>query len=284
MSVLWQPFPMPEGRRAQAWRHHPAFRRPAHFHDEPEINLVARGSATFVVGRRRVPMSAGSLSWYPPGLDHYLEDASDDLELYVVGFLPELLAAYAREHGTAPRFARPLAQVDERTLDRCAEAFGAASSNADDAAVEAQLLALLASLDRAGPAPALGHRAAALVLEAPALGRDELARRLASNRGDVSRRLHRDHGMSLAEYKNRLQTLRLIALLEAGQGNLTRAALDAGFGSYSRCFQVVRGLFGCAPNVLLDPGTRRALADRLEPFGAQQQRDPAPGVAGSRVK
>ncbi|HOU92629.1 MAG TPA: AraC family ligand binding domain-containing protein [Polyangiaceae bacterium] len=269
MSVLWQPFPMPEGRRAQAWRHHPAFRRPAHFHDEPEINLVARGSATFVVGCRRVPMSAGSLSWYPPGLDHYLEDATDDLELYVVGFLPELLAAYAREHGAAPRFARPLTQVDERTLDRCAEAFGAASSNADDAAVEAQLLALLASLDRAGPAPALGHRAAALVLETPALGRDELARRLASNRGDVSRRLHRDHGMSLAEYKNRLQTLRLIALLEAGQGNLTRAALDAGFGSYSRCFQVVRGLFGCAPNVLLDPVTRRSLADRLEPFGAE---------------
>jgi len=260
---------MPVRRRAQAWRHHPAFRRPAHFHDEPEINLVVRGSATFVVGRRRVPMSAGSLVWYPPGLDHFLEDASDDLELYVVGYKPELLAAYARRHGAAPRFARPLYRVDEQTLGHCAAAFGAAPSSEDDGAVEERLLALLATLDRVGPAPALGHRAAALVLEAPALGRDELARRLASNRGDVSRRLRRDHGMSLTEYKNRLQTLRLIALLEAGHGNLTRAALDAGFGTYSRCFQVVRGLLGCAPSALLDPAARRSLAERFDPLGAE---------------
>ena len=107
MWLLWQPFPIPAGRRAQAWRHEPAFRRPAHFHAEPEINLMARGTATFVVGEQRVPMLVGSLVGYPPGVDHYLECTSEDLELYVAGFQPALLAAFARERGSTLRFARP---------------------------------------------------------------------------------------------------------------------------------------------------------------------------------
>ncbi len=268
MSLLWQPFPMPEGRRAQAWHHHPATRRPPHFHDEPEINLVVRGEATFAVGHRRVTMSAGSLVWYPPGVDHFLEDASPDLELYVVGFQPELLAAYGRRHGASPSFARPLHRLDERTLRTCAETFSEAPNGADEGAVEHRLLTVLAELDALCPAPALGHRAAALLVETPSLRRDELARRLASNRGDISRRFRGDQGLSLAEYKNRLQTLRFFALLDAGHSNLTRVALDAGFGSYSRCHRVVRSLLGCAPSALLDRATRHALAERFEPLVA----------------
>lgn len=266
MSLLWQPFPMPARRRAQAWRYHPAFRRPAHFHDEPEINIVVRGTATFVVGNRRVPLSAGGLVWYPPGVDHFLDDASEDLELYVVGFRPELLAAFARQHGTVLSFARPLASVDEQTLRACVETFGGAPASKDDGAVEQQLLALLASLGGVRSVSTLGHRAVALLVETPTLSRDDLVRRLASNRGDVSRRFRSDQGMSLTEYKNRLQTLQLLARLTAGQGNLMRAALEAGFGSYSRCHQVIRSLLGCAPSALLDPEVRQLLAERLEPF------------------
>jgi len=245
---------------------------------------VVRGKATFVVGHRRVPMSAGSLVWYPPGVDHFLEHASEDLELYVVGFQPELLSAYGRQHGTAPNFTRPLECVDERTLRSCVETFSEAPISNDDGAVEQQLLTLLAGLDEVRPVPTLGHRAAALLVETPTLRRDDLARRLASNRGDVSRRFRSDHGMSLAAYRNRLQTLKLIALLEAGHGNLTRAALDAGFGSYSRCHQVVRSLLGCAPSVLLDSAARHSLAERFEPFVAQWGAAPPFAEGAFRVR
>ncbi|WP_437615651.1 AraC family ligand binding domain-containing protein [Sorangium sp. So ce834] len=277
MNLLWQSFPMPKGRRAQAWRYHPVYRRPAHFHDEPEFNLVVRGTATFRVGHRRVPMGRGSLSWYPPGLDHYLEDASPDLELYVVGFRPELIDAFAREHGCAPSFSRPHQRLDQATLSACADAMAQVPSSRDDPAVEGRLLELLAVLAQMTPPPqmSLGHRAAALLVEAPSLRRDELTRRLASNRGDVSRKFRRDQGLSLTEYKNRLQTLKLLDLLEQGSSHLTHAALEAGFGSYSRCHQVIRELLGMAPSALLDPGTRKRLADRLEPLSAQHdRRDP----------
>ncbi len=268
MGLEWQPFPMPARRRAQAWRYHPAFRRPAHFHSEPELNLVVRGSATFIVGHRLVPMSAGSLIWYPPGLDHYLEEASEDLELYVVGFQPELLDAFQREHGMQPNFARPLCRVPSRVLREYEQQLGQAPESEDHGAVEQRLLTALSGLHAMRPTSSstLGHRAAALLVDAPTLRRDELARRLASNRGDVSRRFRSDQGMSLTEYKNRLHTLRLIALLETGRENLTRAALEAGFGSYSRCHHVVRELLGRAPSALLDADVRRTLAERFEPL------------------
>jgi len=227
---------------------------------------VVRGTATFVVGQRRVPMSAGFLAWYPPAVDHYLECASEDLELYVLGFEPSLLAAFAREHGSAPSFARPLHQVDDRTLGTCGEVFRATQASRDHAAVEQRLLRILDKLTRLRPEPSLGHRAVALLAQSPTLRRDELVRRLASNRGDLSRRFRSDRGMSLTAYKNRLQALRLLTLLEAGRDNLMHAAHEAGFGSYSRCHQVVRDLLGCAPRSLLDSTLRRSLAQLLEPY------------------
>lgn len=245
---------------------------------------MVRGRATFVVGHRRVPMSAGSLVWYPPGVDHLLEYASDDLELYVVGFQPDLLAAYGREHGGAPNFARPLDRVDGQTLSVCTEIFNVVPSMSDDGAVEQQLLTSLAGLHAERPPPTLGHRAAALLAEAPTLRRDDIVRRLASNRGDVSRRFRSDQGMSLTEYKNRLQTLKLIALLGAGHQNLMRAAFEAGFGSYSRCHQVVHSLLGCAPSALLDPNVRRSLAERFEPRVARGVAVPSPEDGGLRVR
>lgn len=272
MTLLWQSFPMLEGRRAQAWRHRPEYRRPAHFHDQPEINLVVRGSATFVVGRRRVSMTAGSLFWYPPGLDHFLEFASEDFELYVVGYERELLEAFEREHGVVLGFARPLQQLDGPTLRECVAALSGASEATDHVAVEQTLLEVVASLARASSVerPPLGCRAAELLADDPTLGRDELTRRLASNRGDVSRAFRRDQGLSLTEYKNRLCASKLLALLDRGHVNLTLAAFEAGFGSYSRCHQVVRGFFDMAPSALLDPGVRRALADHVEPLAAQE--------------
>jgi AraC-like DNA-binding protein len=267
MSLLWQPFPLPPRRRAQAWLHHPAFRRPAHLHDEPEFNLVVRGRATFVVGQRRIAMSAGMLLWYPPGVDHYLEQASDDLELYVVGFSPELLVAFKCQHGSLPNFARPLERVDAKTIRTCVETFNDTLVSVDHRAVEQRLIAVLMGLASACPRPTLGYRAVTILAERPTLRRDELVRRLASNRGDVSRQFHSELGMTLTEYKNRLQTLRLISLLESGQeANLTRAALGAGFGSYSRCHQVIRSLLGCSPRDLLEAEVRYGHLERFEPM------------------
>src|SRR5688572_27193116 len=97
------------GRRAQAWRHQPAFRRPRHFHEEPEINLVTRGSCKMGVGDRPLRLTAGQLVVFQPGQDHELIEASPDLELFVFALRPEL---HARALG-----ARSLTAIDTSAID-----------------------------------------------------------------------------------------------------------------------------------------------------------------------
>jgi transcriptional regulator GlxA family with amidase domain len=82
----------------------------------------------------------------------------------------------------------------------------------------------------------------------------------------AARRFRSDLGLPLAEYKNRLRTLQLISLLESGQDNLMRVALEAGFGSYSRWHQVIHKTFGITPSELSDADVRKAFFERFEPM------------------
>ncbi len=272
VMLLHQPFPMPGRRRAQAWRHHPAYRRPCHIHDEPELNIVTRGTATFTLGADEHRVGVGAVLWFPPGLDHYLARADDDFDLFVVGYAPDLLAACAREHGTLPTFARPRMQLPAATLELWAELLGQAPNSADDHAVESRLLDLLRSLAAPapnaaiGPSRELGYRAVSVLIETPEATRDQLARRLASNRGDVSRRFRQQQGLSLCDYRNRLRILRFLSRIEGGHENLTRAALAAGFGSYAQCHRVFRTLLGASPRDYLQREHREALANSFEPL------------------
>jgi mannose-6-phosphate isomerase-like protein (cupin superfamily) len=88
VDALYQPFPIPGAARGHVWHHVPATRRPRHFHAEPELNLIAAGTATFGMGEAAVAVEAGDLLWWPPGQDHVLLDASPDLDLYVIGLTP----------------------------------------------------------------------------------------------------------------------------------------------------------------------------------------------------
>jgi mannose-6-phosphate isomerase-like protein (cupin superfamily) len=104
VKPLLQPFPFPTGHRAQALRYQPRYRRPLHFHAEPEVNLIWAGRARFVVGERSFEVSSGSLLMLPPGIEHALMDASADLEFFAIGFEPALVAAVERETGTRMAF------------------------------------------------------------------------------------------------------------------------------------------------------------------------------------
>ena len=89
VEVLYQPFPIPGAARGHIWHHVPETRRPRHFHAEPELNLIAAGSAKFGVGEAVVSVTAGDLLWWPPGQDHVLLEASLDFDLYVIGVTPD---------------------------------------------------------------------------------------------------------------------------------------------------------------------------------------------------
>jgi hypothetical protein len=85
--ALHQGFLPPGEEHAFVWKYSDLIggRRPRHFHGEPEINLVVRGSATFGVGERSLRVTQGELVVFPAAQDHVLLERSSDLYLYAIG-------------------------------------------------------------------------------------------------------------------------------------------------------------------------------------------------------
>lgn len=270
MKPLLQPFPFPSGCRAQAWRYQPKYRRPLHFHSEPELNFVWRGRARFVVGEKSVWVERGGLLILPPGIDHELVEASHDLEFFAIGFHPELIDAYTRAGHQSIHFGVACKSLPEALTDRLAERCFGLGETPDPSVVESLLREPLAHAMRehhghaAGPG-SLGSRAASLLRSGEATRRDQIAKALASNLGDVSRQFRRDNGVTLREYRQRIRILRFLQEVDAGSTNLTRAAVISGFGSYSQCHRDFCTVVGCAPREFLSSGQRESIADRFEP-------------------
>lgn len=226
------------GRRAQAWRHQPSFLRPRHFHREPELNLVLRGSARLAVGERTLLAAAGDCLFFAPGQDHQLLWASDDLELFVVAVTPELAL---RMRSTAG----PSRRLDQAELARAASWLHASSQLSDVSAAEQVIVRLF----EAPAKPLLRHSTRVSierVLVEPAVSGAALAGHARTTPSELSRHFRRDLGVRFVEYRARLRLMAFIAHVDAGR-TLMQAALDADFGSYAQCHRVFRRALGCSP-------------------------------------
>lgn len=79
---------------AESSRNPPSLR--SHHHAELELNLVARGTITYVTGGGRFSFGPRSLLWIFPAQEHQLVDRSNDAQNYVAVFKPELIARACR--------------------------------------------------------------------------------------------------------------------------------------------------------------------------------------------
>jgi methylphosphotriester-DNA--protein-cysteine methyltransferase len=70
-----------------------------HHHVELELNVVVRGTISYVVGGRRFTFGKRTLLWMYPAQEHQLVDRSDDAQNYVAVFKPALIAEAARGAG-----------------------------------------------------------------------------------------------------------------------------------------------------------------------------------------
>jgi AraC-like DNA-binding protein len=235
---------MLSGREAQIWRHQPAYWRPRHFHEEPEINLVLAGEARIGVGDRIVELCAGELVLFEPGQDHALIEASPDLELFVLALRPRLAE---RIRGASPTVFKDKIVHAERALPDVRERVAAVGEMRDGSAVEREVgdlffaLGSLRSTCRVSSRRALGQLRAS-----PEVSAAELAHLLGVAPAQVSREFHRELGLTLVEYRARVRLMRFIALVDAG-ASFSSAAMDADFGSYTQCHRVFHRVLGCSP-------------------------------------
>src|SRR5215218_9858180 len=122
----------------------------AHRHVELEVNLVVRGSASYLLGDRRYALTPGTLTWLFPGQEHVLVDESADHELWWAVFRPALVARVAtaalRAEDPVGRFSR---RLDAARIARLATLFGELRDADDDGLVNTGLAYLLSLAWRA---------------------------------------------------------------------------------------------------------------------------------------
>jgi AraC-like DNA-binding protein/uncharacterized protein YjlB len=271
-EVLYQPFPMLGRARAHIWRYAPENRRPRHFHAEPELNLIAAGSARFGVGSSYLEVQTGDLLWWPPGQDHVLLEASPDFDLYVIGMTPELSEQVLGQGLCAATGGAARLRLDPASLHRfaaicAAPVMGGAAGDVDRHVGELWRAAHALRLS-APNMHTLTRRTLTSLLERPDLRRAEVAELVRANPSEISRHFHQDVGLTLTTYRTRLRVLRLIGLVDAGAKNLLAASSEAGFGSYSQCHRVFQRLFGCPPRTFFGTAVRSEMGDVYSPWAA----------------
>lgn len=267
VEAFYQPFPMQPLHRAQAWRHHPAYWRPRHFHREPELNVVFRGRARMGVGTRVLEMTAGDALLLRPGQDHALLQASCDLELFVLALTPELAERCAGE--ALPTSVAPsrLQGIELEQVRLQLEHLSSANDPTRHETIVGDLFAQTASA--LPPGHPVVRKALQHVSRDPSADGESLAGALKVHRSDVGRHVQREIGVKLVEYRNRIRLMRFIALVDDGC-SLTRAALEAEFGSYPQCHRTFVRHLGCSPRLYFT-GHRRHVDDLLL---AEGQRPP----------
>jgi AraC-like DNA-binding protein len=268
-TPLFQPFPMAGAAGGQVWRYSPEYRRPRHFHVEPELNIVAAGSATFGVGEGKITARAGDLLWWLPGQDHELIEATEDFELFVIGLTPALsarvLGAVAATAHCAPLLSRLSPKAANRILDRC----GGLQTITDASTVETRVGDLWQEAHAARlPGPGMHVLTRRMVLSL--LDDRDVRRSDGSFAGadpcDVSRYFRRNVKLKFTAYRNRLRLLRLIEEVDGRHPTLLEAALAAGFGSYSQCHRAFYSVLGCTPRAFFAGPAREAMRDAFEPL------------------
>lgn len=249
---------MLEKHRAQAWLHRPAFRRPRHFHAEPELNVVLRGRAQMGVGRMSFEMGPGEVLFLRPGQDHVLEEASPDLELVVLGLEPELAERCFGDRSGAASQPFSLGDVHLDALREELLSLDRQSSVETHERIVTKFFTTCAP--RLGPGRPIVRRAFAAMSRDPTLLVDQLAESVRVDARDLGRYFHRDLGLRLVEFRARLRLMRFIEQVDRGD-NLTQAALSV-FGSYSQCHRTFGRYLGVSPSEYFS-GTRAALDSRL---------------------
>lgn len=95
----------------------------SHRHRELEINLVVRGSVTYVAAGSRYTFNHRSLLWFFPAQEHQLVDRTADAQYYVAVFKPSLIrrsckgAAYRGLARTSPGREVLQTELEPETFD-----------------------------------------------------------------------------------------------------------------------------------------------------------------------
>jgi len=266
---MLQRLKLPENLDGMAWRYaNPAGANRRHHHAELELNLVTRGTGTYLLGSRHYQIRRGDLLWLFPTQEHVLIEQTPDFEMWIVVFRRRLIRRSAIDPASRPLQQRSFSgdtcrRLRQKDLSRFEELFAQLADTSNEpgllnASLAYALLHAWQCFDRAGevPArtmhPAVERTARLLLSDENSYDLPQLARRAGLSPSRLSRLFKQQTGLSIVEFRNRQRMQRFLERYEqerdsGRQTTLLNAALDAGFGSYPQFHRVFRQIAGCSP-------------------------------------
>lgn len=293
---------IPQGADGIAWFARGTRMRQSHRHRELEVNLVLTGRAAYLVGGRRVPLSAGSMIWLFPKQEHLLIDSTSDFTMWVLVFRPALVARCTsgeiRRILASPDpgevLSRRLSPARVESLHRLYQ--GAFDEKSDHEFVNAALAYALVESWRAYqfsadliPAtqvhPAVA-RAARLVTDTDTpLSLSAIARHAGLSPARLSRLFQKQVGVTLTRFRQQKCLERFLRFYGAGaRHSLIEAALMAGFGSYPQFHRVFCRLMKRSPLAYKREvgGAASPRVTTARPKSQPRSRRRSPRAAGTR--
>jgi AraC-like DNA-binding protein/quercetin dioxygenase-like cupin family protein len=269
----------------------PGAKRPIHHsHPDAEFNLVMRGGGVWTVEGQAYELRPGHLIWLMPHHVHKLVRAPG-LEMWVVLFDEDALKPEWR----ADLSTRPSRMLDGHDLIELDHLLTQVALDSDEpetynaGVVYVLMRALRASRDRPSVHAKPMHPAVARALllmreQAGAHSLSDLATEAGVAAPYLSRLLVEHTGRSFIDWRNRIRLDRFIDSYHPG-ANLLAAALDAGFGSYTRFHHIFSELIGCPPSEWMskvdagEVGPRASSAAPVAGYGI-----PAVGLLSARQR
>jgi AraC-like DNA-binding protein len=258
------------------WRFSWEYPKLYHFHGQLEFLLVKRGFVRERVGNRIHVAHAGQLLWHLPGRPHENVGGAPDLDLRVVHLEPDLFPDLA---GLSNLVAgRPVIELQRadfyRLLDQCDCPSDASGSLADRTPqiVAAARVALAATRTdhEFTRATSLVELACNLMVAQPSIARPALCRALDVSTGFLSRCFQRELGLALQDQRAHIRVALFVTRVVRDRQGFLRAALDAGFGSYSQLHRVFVRVAGVTPREYFGGG--RNVRAEMKPAEHQMRR------------
>jgi AraC-like DNA-binding protein len=247
----------------QKARPHPGMSA-SHCHDELELNLVLKGHASYLLDSRRYMLDVHTLVWLFPGQEHILLECSQDFEMWVIVFRPELVTKICkapgyhllREKDPAGYFCKRIGTRDSQQIDQLltdmSHGHDATLFNAGLAYTLPLAWSVYSTTTEIPPSadvhPAVENAIHLLNKNSFCDDLTALAEHAGLSPARLSRLFKEQIGVSMVHFKNRLRVERFLKLYHKGRRkNIMDTALDAGFGSYPQFHREFTRIMGCSP-------------------------------------
>ena len=135
---MLQRLKLPANLDGMAWRYaNPAGANRRHRHAELELNLVTRGTGTYLLGNRHYQIRRGDLLWLFPAQEHVLIEQTPDFEMWIAVFRRRLIKRSATDPASLPLQQRSFSgdtcrRLRQQDLSRFEELFAQLADTADE--------------------------------------------------------------------------------------------------------------------------------------------------------